>query len=222
MLKSIDKVNHIFTVILNLVYINFLWAAFTLLGLVIFGIGPSTYALACICRQWVRGKSIPVFASFLKYYKESFRESVLVSWIYTAAGFVIIVDLLSVANWYLKAALLFIGFIYVLSLIFIFPTMAHYEWKGIFFKIKMSILFGLSCLQYSLAFMAAAGIIYWAAMSFFPGILTFIGISLFFYLSAWTANQVFTRMELANSAEVDDKNKYQIIKGNRDEEAHGI
>jgi uncharacterized membrane protein YesL len=222
MLKSIDKVNHIFTVILNLVYVNFLWAAFTLLGLVVFGIGPSTYALACICRKWVRGESIPVFASYWKYYKECFRESVLVSWVYSAAGLVIVVDLLTVSNWYLKAALLFIGFIYILSLIFIFPVMAHYEWKGIFFKMKMSFLFGLFCLQYSLAFMAAAGILYWAAMSFFPGILTFIGISLFFYLAAWTSNQVFTRMELVNSGEVDERNKYQVVKGNRDEEAHGI
>jgi uncharacterized membrane protein YesL len=222
MLKSIDKVNYVFTIILNLVYVNFLWAAFTLLGLVVFGIGPSTYALASICRQWVRGKSIPVFASYWKYYKESFREAVLVSWIFSAAGFVIIVDLLTVSNWYLKAALLFIGFIYILSLVFIFPVMAHYEWKGIFFKMKMSLLFGLSCLQYSLVLMAAAGVFYWAAASFFPGILTFLGASLFFYLSAWTANQVFTRMELANAEEVNDTNKYQIVKGNKDEEAHGI
>jgi uncharacterized membrane protein YesL len=222
MLKSIDKVNHIFTLILNLVYVNFLWAAFTLLGLVVFGIGPSTYALASICRQWVRGKSIPVFASYWKYYKESFREAVLVSWIFSTAGFVIIVDLLTVSNWYLKAALLFICFIYIISLVFIFPVMAHYEWKGIFFKMKMSFLFGLSCLQYSLVLLVAAGVFYWAAASFFPGILTFLGASLFFYFSAWTANQVFTRMELANAEEVDDTNKYQIVKGNRDEEAHGI
>lgn len=222
MLKSVEKVNHIFISILNLVYVNLLWVLFTLLGLVVFGIGPSTYALVSICRQWIRGNTVPVLYTYWKYYKECFRESVMISWIYLFSGVVLLVDLLHVTNWYMRVALFMISFIYLLSLIFIFPIMAHYDWKGIFFKIKMSFLFGFSCLQYSLVLFLVSSVIYWTVTKFFPGILTFLGISFLFYLITWTANQVFTRMEMDNAKEIEDKNIYLIVKENRDEKTNGI
>jgi len=219
MLKSVEKLNSIFTSILNLVYVNFLWVLFTLLGLGVFGIGPSTYALVSICRQWIRGNSMPVFKTYWKYYKENFKESVIISWIYFFVGFVLVVDLLTVTNWYLRAALLLISFIYLLSFVYIFPIMAHYNWNGILLKIKMSFLFGISCLQYSMVFLLVAGVIYWAAISFFPGVLTFFGVSFLLYLITWTANQVFTRMEIENSKETNINEK---VKENCDEKTNGI
>lgn len=95
MLKSVEKINHIFITILNLVYVNFLWWLFTLLGLGIFGAGPATYALVSIIRQWMRGNtSVPIFSSYWKYYKESFKESMVTSWIYLLLGYVLVIDLL--------------------------------------------------------------------------------------------------------------------------------
>ena len=223
MLKSVERLNHVLTIILNLVYVNFLWLLFTIFGLGIFGIGPSTYALVSICRQWVRGNhSLPVFKTFWKYYKESFKESVIISWIYLIGGIVLIVDLMHVANWYVRVALFVISFIYLLSLVYIFPIMAHYNWKGILFKMKMSLLFSFSCLQYSLVLFLVTGGIYWAATTFFPGVLTFLGISFLFYLITWTANQVFTRMETMDAKELEDKSIYHNAKENWDEKTNGI
>ena len=222
MLQSVERLNHILTIILNLVYVNFLWIIFTILGLGIFGIGPSTYALVSICRQWVRGQSLPVFKTYWKYYKESFRESVIISWIYLIGGIVLIVDLMHVANWYVRVGLFVISFIYLLSLVYIFPIMAHYNWKGIRIKIKMSLIFGFSCLQYSLVLFLVTGGIYWAATNFFPGVLTFLGISFLFYLITWTANQVFTRMETMDAKELEDKYIHQNAKENWDEKTNGI
>jgi uncharacterized membrane protein YesL len=202
--------------------VNFLWIIFTILGLGIFGIGPSTYALVSICRQWVRGQSLPVFKTYWKSYKESFRESVIISWIYLIGGIVLIVDLMHVANWYVRVALFVISFIYLLSLVYIFPIMAHYNWKGIRIKIKMSLIFGFSCLQYSLVLFLVTGVIYWAATNFFPGVLTFLGISFLFYLITWTANQVFTRMETMDAKELEDKYIHQNAKENWDEKTNGI
>ncbi|MFS0778232.1 DUF624 domain-containing protein [Neobacillus sp. 3P2-tot-E-2] len=222
MLKSVERLNHVLTIILNLVYVNFLWILFTILGLGIFGIGPSTYALVSICRQWVRDRSLPVFKTFWKYYREGFRESVIISWIYLLGGIVLIVDLMHVSNWYIRVALFGISFIYLLSLVYIFPIMAHYNWKGIRIKIKMSLLFGFSCLQYSLVLLLVTGVVYWAAANFFPGVITFLGISFLFYLITWTANQVFTRMETMNAEELEDKYIHQNAKENWDEKTKGI
>lgn len=222
MLKSVERLNHVLTMVLNLVYVNFLWVLFTILGLGVFGIGPSTYALVSICRQWIRGNSQPVFTTYWKYYKESFRESVIISWIYLIGGTVLIVDLMHVSNWYIRVALFVISFIYLLSLVYIFPVMAHYNWKGIRIKIKMSLLFGFSCLQYSLVLFLVTGVMYWAAANFFPGVLTFLGISFLFYLITWTANQVFTRMETMDAEELEDKYIHQNAKENWDEKTKGI
>ena len=214
MLKSVEKINHIFTTILNLVYVNFLWWLFTLLGVGLFGAGPATYALVSILRQWMRGNTnIPIFSSYWKYYKESFKESMITSWIYVLIGYVLVIDLLYVTNWYLKVCLIIICFLFFLSAIFIYPLMAHYNWKGIFFRIKMSFIFGFSCLQYSLLLFVVIGATYWTAITFFPGILTFFGISFLFYVIAWTANQVFTRIELQNTEEVEDKTIYPTLNG---------
>ncbi|NMO79863.1 YesL family protein [Niallia alba] len=214
MLKSVEKINCIFTTILNLVYVNFLWWLFTLLGVGLFGAGPATYALVSILRQWMRGNTnIPIFSSYWKYYKESFKESMITSWIYVLIGYVLVIDLLYVTNWYLKVCLIIICFLFFLSAIFIYPLMAHYNWKGIFFRIKMSFIFGFSCLQYSLLLFVVIGATYWTAITFFPGILTFFGISFLFYVITWTANQVFTRIELQNIEEVEDKTIYPTLNG---------
>ncbi|MDU1844764.1 DUF624 domain-containing protein [Niallia alba] len=214
MLKSVEKINCIFTTILNLVYVNFLWWLFTLLGVGLFGAGPATYALVSILRQWMRGNTnIPIFSSYWKYYKESFKESMITSWIYVLIGYVLVIDLLYVNNWYLKVCLIIICFLFFLSAIFIYPLMAHYNWKGIFFRIKMSFIFGFSCLQYSLLLFVVIGATYWTAITFFPGILTFFGISFLFYVITWTANQVFTRIELQNTEEVEDKTIYPTLNG---------
>jgi uncharacterized membrane protein YesL len=222
MLKSVERLNHVLTIILNLVYVNFLWILFAILGLGIFGIGPSTYALVSICRQWVRGQSLPIFKTYWKYYKESFRESVIISWIYLVGAIVLIVDLNHVSNWYVRVALFVISFIYLVSLVYIFPIMAHYNWKGIRIKIKMSLLFGFSCLQYSLVLFLVTGVMYWGATNFFPGVLTFLGVSFLFYLITWTANQVFTRMETMDTEELEDKYIHQNAKENWDEKTKGI
>ncbi len=214
MLKSVEKINHIFTTILNLVYVNFLWWLFTLLGVGLFGAGPATYALVSILRQWMRGNTnIPIFSSYWKYYKESFKESMITSWIYVLIGYVLVIDLLYVTNWYLKVCLIIICFLFFLSAIFIYPLMAHYNWKGIFFRIKMSFIFGFSCLQYTLLLFVVIGATYWTAITFFPGILTFFGISFLFYVITWTANQVFTRIELQNTEEEEDKTIYPTLNG---------
>ncbi|KRG11791.1 hypothetical protein ACA29_14620 [Lederbergia galactosidilytica] len=41
--------------VLLLLYVNALWICFTLLGLIIFGLGPSTVAMYTIFRHWAMG-----------------------------------------------------------------------------------------------------------------------------------------------------------------------
>ena len=82
--------------------------------------------------------------------KEGFREATAISLLYMFAGTVLIVDLLFVTQWYVKGLLFLLLFAYGLSLLFIFPVMANYNVKGMFFKIKTAFWIGLSFLQYAI------------------------------------------------------------------------
>lgn len=52
---------------------NLLWLLFTLTGLIIFGLIPSTVALYTVIRKWIQGKTdIPVVRTYWQIYKQEF------------------------------------------------------------------------------------------------------------------------------------------------------
>jgi uncharacterized membrane protein YesL len=191
-----EGLNEICTLILKLVYIQLLWIGFTLAGLVVFGAGPATYAMFSVMRQWVRGnKDIPVFKSFYRAFTTGFKESLGFGLFYLAGGVILYVDLLYVQSPVLRGTLLVVSFLYTISLFYIFPILVHYEWKSAFLKIKCSLLFGLSYLQYTLILFVALGAVYFVLLMY-PGVMTFFGLSVGSYMTMWMANQVFKRIEL--------------------------
>lgn len=193
--KMAERLNDICIRILQLVYLNILWVAFTLLGVVLFGIGPSTLALFTVMRQWIRGNSdVPIFPTFWQTYRSSFKEASVIGLIYLFVGWILYVDLLYVQSFYLRALVIFVCFIYVVSLCYVFPIMAHYDWKSMVLKIKCSVLFGISYLQYTLVLLLALAGIY-LILFMYSGALIFFGISIGNYVIMWMANQVFIKIE---------------------------
>lgn len=58
----------------NLILLNILWVAFTLLGLVIFGLFPATIALFAVIRKWIlENEDTPILQEFIKRYKAEFK-----------------------------------------------------------------------------------------------------------------------------------------------------
>ncbi|WP_165006205.1 MULTISPECIES: DUF624 domain-containing protein [unclassified Enterococcus] len=216
MLQSLDRINNRLNRILQLVYLNFLWGGLVIAGLGVFTFGPATYAMVAVIRKQLRSEeSFPLTKTYFAYFKESYRETLFMSWIYGIVGVILFVDLSFVHNWYLRMALLAVAFLYLLSALYIFPIMAHYNWKGYFFKIKMAFLFGFSQLHYSLVLMVSLAGIYLVIFQIMPGVLTFMGGSFFFFAVTWTANQIFYRLEWKNSyIEKTEENKkiIQLVK----------
>ncbi|KKI92478.1 membrane protein [Bacillus sp. SA1-12] len=195
MSKMAERLNEICIRLLQLVYLNVLWIAFTLLGLGLAGIGPSTLALTTVIRQWIRGNSdIPIFTTFWQTYRSSFKEASVIGVIYFVIGWILYVDLLYVQSFYLRALVVFVCFIYMVSLCYVFPIMAHYDWKSTILKLKCSVLFGISYLQYTLILFVALALIY-LILFMYPGALIFFGISIGNYAVMWMTNQVFMKIE---------------------------
>ncbi|MGM0126000.1 hypothetical protein IGI37_003401 [Enterococcus sp. AZ194] len=206
MIQSIEKMNSILIRFLQLIYLNFLWLFVTVLGLGIFTIGPATYAMSSVFRKWLRSKDqFPLTKTYFFFFKENYKEALFMSWIYLVVGGILVVDLVYVSNWYLRVFLLLISFFYVISLIYIFPIMAHYNWQGYGIKIKMAFLFGFAQLQYTAVFILLMGIIYWLIGQFMPGIFTFMGSSFLIFAGTWTSLQVFQILEVESLKGVEHK-----------------
>lgn len=138
MLQSLDKINGRLNRILQLVYLNFLWGGLVIAGLGVFTFGPASYAMVAVIRKWLRTKeSFPLTKTYFSYFKENYRETLLMSWIYGVIGVVLLVDLSFIHNWYLRIALYIAAFLYLLSALYIFPKNEN----GIFVRILSSSLF---------------------------------------------------------------------------------
>ena len=87
MLQSLDKINGRLNRILQLVYLNFLWGGLVIAGLGVFTFGPASYAMVAVIRKWLRTKeTFPLTKTYFTYFKENYRETLLMSWIYGVIG----------------------------------------------------------------------------------------------------------------------------------------
>ncbi|MFC4320002.1 YesL family protein [Litchfieldia salsa] len=211
--KIRERINDFCSMTIKLVYIQLLWLTFTLLGVVIIGIGPATYAMFTVMRQWIRGnKEISIFKTFFHSFRSEFKESFFFGIIYLVGGIILFVDLIYVQSPLLKGFLIIISFLYTVSLLYIYPILVHYEWQSMIQKLKCSILFGLSYLQYTLMLIVALAVVYFV-LFMYPGVLTFFGISIGSYMIMFMANQVFKRIEMEAGVNKGVQLNEPLIKG---------
>src|SRR5690625_362565 len=81
--------------IMRLAYLNILWIAFSLMGLVVFGLFPATVSMFAVTRKWVMGDTeIPIFKTFWASYKTEFKQANIVGYIILVIGFFLYFDFL--------------------------------------------------------------------------------------------------------------------------------
>ncbi|OAK72317.1 YesL family protein [Lederbergia galactosidilytica] len=130
--------------ITRLAYLNILWIAFSAAGLIVVGLFPATAATFAVARKWAMGQTdVAVFKIFWASYKKELVKSNMLGYILLLIGYILYLDFvfLTVSPSNMTAILtipfLVIGFIYVLTLFYVFPTFVHYDQK-IFQVIKSS------------------------------------------------------------------------------------
>src|SRR5690625_1648074 len=76
-----------------LAYLNILWLAFSLLGLLIVGFAPATLAMFSVIRKWMMGeKEVAIFPLFWKSYREEFFRANIIFLILAAIGWIFYID----------------------------------------------------------------------------------------------------------------------------------
>lgn len=150
-IEKINRMNDVMIGVLKIAYLNLLWLLFTLLGLVLFGIGPATYAMMKYYDRWLRLKeSPPVAKSFWHYYKERFRQSMLISWLYLAIFIVLAINIFHLLQWYLLAANVLVFVVVLFSFTHVYTIMAATNFKTVWEILRGSALLGLGYLHYTI------------------------------------------------------------------------
>ncbi|UYO34900.1 YesL family protein [Bacillus zhangzhouensis] len=185
--------------IMRLAYTNLLWLLFTILGLGIFGLMPATTALFSVMRKWIQGhEQVNVSRTFWKVYREEFVRSNIIGVMLFIIGTIIYVDLAYIypTSWLLHVLRFFIyifGFLFIVSLFYIFPLLAHYDWKKRLY-LKFSLLLGVSYLQYTLSMLVFSAVLF-VLFAYLPGIVPFFSVSILAYGHMWLAYQIFKKVE---------------------------
>lgn len=188
----------------RLILLNLLWTAVTVLGLGLFGIGPASYALAKHLDGWFRhGRTPPTVRTFLSDARERLGASIAMGVVLCAAGAVIGVNLLSLSDWYLRAAnhlalavLLIIG-------AYVFFVMATTEVRGLGRQIGGALLLGVGSLHWTVigaVTVAAAEVI---MLRFAVALFPLLGVVLPFLVVALILRPVLTDLEQAIGAQAD-------------------
>lgn len=114
--------------------LNFYWSIFTVFGLGVFGIMPSTVATFYILRKWVQGElEIPIFSTFKETYKKEFINSnkcgifFLLAFAFLAFDLNILYQIDASYSVILYILVYTVLFFVSVAFIYFFPTYVHFE-----------------------------------------------------------------------------------------------
>lgn len=200
--------------ITRLAYLNLLWIGFTVIGLVVFGILPSTIAMFSIARKWVRGETnIPIFHTFATTFKQEFWQSIKLGLFFFSIFVVLYLDYQALQfNSSFLYGLLSIAFLSMLFFLlcitlYIFPIYVHYE-AGVMRKIKFSLIYAIVSPLSTIYMLIGCGLI-WIVTTSVNGLVFFFGGSSFALLLMYIANNTFKRNDqrLQHGTEEEMENK---------------
>lgn len=186
--------------IMRLAYVNILWILFTLVGLGVVGIMPSTAAMFAVTRKWIRGETdIPVFATFWSSYKSEFVKVNLLGLIMGAAAVILYLDfrifqystndLMQMFSFVFFAVLI----LFSLTVIYMFPVFAHFDIKLLQY-IKYSFLIAIGSPMSTIMMVIGLVVIFFLMMKF-PGLIVFFSGSLVAFVMMFWANRAFLKIE---------------------------
>lgn len=163
----------------RLAWLNLLWIAVTVLGLGVLGAGPASYAMAKYLHRWFRhGETPPSTRTFFRYARELRWQPVLVGAVLMGVGGVIFVNLVSLGDWYLRAAnLVALGVLWIVCA-YVFTVLAALDVKGLRAQLTSALLLGLGSLHWTIIGTTVVVIGYALMLRFALPLLAMFGVAL--------------------------------------------
>ena len=176
--------------IMKFAYLQLLWIAFTIVGLGIFGIFPSTAAMFSVVRKWVMGvEDTPVFKTFWQTYKTEFVKVNGLGLIFVVIGWILYVDFHfftigeSLVSSIVKIVIILIAYFFITTCIYFFPIFVHFKYR-FFDYIKYSFLYSVVSPLKTAGVFIISYLIYFLLMKV-PALILFFGGSVISYIWMW-------------------------------------
>ncbi len=196
------SLNTILTWITRLALLNLLWILFSIRGLFIAGIFPSTIASLSICRVWKEGnQNISMLKTFKQIYRKEFIASNILGWAITLMGLLLYLNYLVMSNSVgeipiiVLTAFYLITFLYVIVVIWSFPLLSHYN-ASIIQHMKNAIIIGVVKIHYTLVILILLFAVTYISLEF-PGMILFFSFSIAILCWSWISEYIFKKMEAA-------------------------
>lgn len=168
---------------MKLAYLNILWILFTILGIIIGGFFPATFALFSVIRLLLQNKEeASIFTTFWSFYKKDFWKSNRIGWSIALIFVIFYLDIQFVqesTNPFLHIfyyPLLILAFIFCLTVLYIIPTYIHFNLKIVQLFKNSFIIMILNPLN-TITMISGVMFIYFVSI-FIPGIIPFFSVSL--------------------------------------------
>jgi len=178
----------------NFFLLSLLWLLMCLPVLTIF---PATAGMFAVVREWLTKKNTHLFSLFFRYFKENFKQSLFLSFIWALCLVILIVDFMFTKQLPPTMKLLFLmilfiaGTLFTFTSIFLFPVMVQYN-SNVTRLIKASFLLSIGNFPLTLLCMVILGLIISAA--FFYPISIFLSISVGAYTIYAICNRAFHKV----------------------------
>ncbi|TDL64763.1 DUF624 domain-containing protein [Rhodococcus qingshengii] len=191
--------------IAKLVYVQFLWLLGSVAGLVIGGIFPATMAMYAVLRKMIqREEEFSFFQTFWTSYRREFWKANALGGIIALLAFILYFYLVflkahdGAVSLILYILVLSITFVSLITNLFLGPVFVHYK-LHLFQYLKMSLLF---CLSYPFHGISLAGglVAFYFFMTYVPGLLPFLSVSLLAWFLMFIANLAFEKAKYDEAA----------------------
>ncbi|MEH7388074.1 DUF624 domain-containing protein [Bacillus sp. JJ1521] len=193
-----EKFNTFAIWMLKVAYLNILWIGFTILGLGVLGLFPSTGAMFTIAQKWLRKEPVDkIFLTFWKTYKKEFITLNKFGLFFILIGYILVYDFMFVQKnldklQLLFPILLFLAISYIVTLLYFIPVYTQFEMK--FFQyIKQSFLIAASSLLETILILTACMLI-GILVNFIPGTIPFFTGSVLAIAITWCSNRALFKI----------------------------
>ncbi|WP_182112426.1 MULTISPECIES: YesL family protein [unclassified Actinotalea] len=177
--EGFARINAVLVSAYRIAWLNVLWTVATVVGVVVLGIGPASYAMAKYVDRWFRlGETPPVARTFLRYALEQRWRPVLVSWVLLGAGAVITVNLLAVSNWYVRVLNIVALVVLAVACSYVFFVMAALDVPTIRGQITTALVIGFGSLHWTVLAAVTVAVSHVLMFSFALPLLLMFGVGI--------------------------------------------
>ncbi|SFL67778.1 Uncharacterized membrane protein YesL [Gracilibacillus orientalis] len=198
--QLVGSLDRILKIILQVVWLNFLWVLFTLIGVVVAGVFPATAATMSVARKWVQKEEVvSVFQTFKQAYKREFAKANMIGFILSIMAvilylnYVALVHLAAQIPIFVVIAYYFVLFLYGILVLWIFPLLTHYQ-STIKQYFKNALIIGLRKMPTTITIGLSIFILLYMSLSL-PTMLLFCTMSLICLVIAYLSINVFVKID---------------------------